>query len=194
MNYGIAALCVAAALTTAASADLIIDEASELALDITASAGEGTNTSYLVIDFSATGGSSIALSYSWDDPESTVLDMMNAFNYSGGLELQLTFYESAGYFVDNFSWDDTGVGDASLYWASSLATPDGSGDVNWIDGFNSIDAEPLTDGLISGWYNGFTDSFGVIPPSLPLIAVPAPAALTALVAMVGLAGPRRRRA
>ena len=65
-------------------------------------------------------------------------------------------------------------GDPANYWSHSLATPDGSGDVDWLAASGSVDVEWLMDGEISGWYNGFTDDYQTIPPSLPLTTIPAP--------------------
>ncbi|MAT80627.1 MAG: hypothetical protein CMJ29_03150 [Phycisphaerae bacterium] len=156
-----------------ACADLIIDEANGIALDVLSMTGEGENTSYLVVDFDATGGDSYAFGYSWDD-SSSVLDMLTAISSSTELVALTTNYGEFGTFLDNFLFGDE-AGDPQNYWAHSLATPDGLGEVDWIAASGGVDVTMLIDGGISGWYNGFTEDYDVIPPSLPTIVVPAPA-------------------
>ncbi len=191
MSYRYLAICLLGSLPIISSvhADLIIDEDQGLALDVTAWAGEGENTSYFVVDFEATGGSSYAFGYQWSGTE-TVLDMINSLTSETVFQAEMTSFGDFGIFIDNFAYlSDSG--DQSNYWAHSLATPTGSGIVDWTAAGGGVDAELLTDGLISGWYNGFNDDFSVINPTLPLTNVPAPAGL----AVVGLAlvGTRRRR-
>lgn len=191
MLYRYLAICLLGSLPIISSvhADLIIDEDQGLALDVTAWAGEGENTSYFVVDFEATGGSSYAFGYQWSGTE-TVLDMINSLTSETVFQAEMTSFGDFGIFIDNFAYlSDSG--DQSNYWAHSLATPTGSGIVDWTAAGGGVDAELLTDGLISGWYNGFNDDFSVINPTLPLTNVPAPAGL----AVVGLAlvGTRRRR-
>ena len=191
MSYRYLAICLLGSLPIISSvhADLIIDEEQGLALDVTAWAGEGENTSYFVVDFEATGGSSYAFGYQWSGTE-TVLDMINNLTSETAFQAEMTSFGDFGIFIDNFAYlSDSG--DQSNYWAHSLATPTGSGIVDWTAAGGGVDAELLTDGLISGWYNGFNDDFSVINPTLPLTNVPAPAGL----AVVGLAlvDTRRRR-
>ena len=54
------------AVTSTASADLVIDEANGLMLDVTATAGTGSSTAYFVFDFEYTGGDSWAFAYNFD--------------------------------------------------------------------------------------------------------------------------------
>ena len=170
---------------TAASADLLIDETH--VLDITATVGTGDNTSYAVIDFAATGGDSYAFAYNWSD-EATTHDMLLAIA-GAGVTYEWTDWGS-GIFADNFAFENT-AGDAGLYWAHSTASPSGDGTVAWADAWSSVDATMLSDGLVSGWYNGFNDDYSAIPPSLPLSTIPAPGALT-LLAFSGACSRRRR--
>ena len=178
---------IAAAATTAiaatASADLLIDEG--VILDITATIGTGQFTSYAVIDFAATGGTSHAFAYQWSD-ETTTHDMLLALS-DVGLIYDWTDWGS-GIFADNFAWNDQS-GDPSYFWAHSLATPAGDGIVDWSDAWSAADGTALSDGLISGWHNGFNDDYSAIPPTLPLTAIPNPAT----VAVFMLLGGRRRR-
>jgi hypothetical protein len=184
----LALVCATCTLIPSTHADLVIDEANGLVLDVTATAGTGTSTAYFVLDFAYTNGESIALAYNFNGDASA----HDAFLAFGDIGLVYTFDDFGGWglFVNNFAWGDN-VGDASNYWAHSLASPDGSGVVHWSDAFSSVDTTPLTDGFLSGWYNGFNDDFSAIPPALPLITVPGPSVL-ALVGL-GLCTSRRRR-
>mgnify|MGYP001159521945 CR=1 FL=1 len=186
MHRHVIATC---ALLCAASAhaDLVIDQAQGLVLDVTAAIGEGTSTAYAVIDFGATGGSSWALAYSWNG-DATGHDMLSAFQTHLSLDYDWTDWGS-GYFVDNFSFAGD-VGDPANYWAHSLATPDGSGTVDWADAWSGVETTALSDGLLSGWYNGFNEDFSAITPTLPLTTIPAPSA--AVLLLLGLKGRRRR--
>ncbi|MEE2908033.1 MAG: hypothetical protein VX527_09405 [Planctomycetota bacterium] len=156
-------------------ADLIIDDDNGLILDVLAWSGAGEQTSYLVIDFAATGGDAYAFGYHWNDT-STVLDMLIAVSSSTELVALTSDWGEWGTFLDNFTFGDES-GDPTNYWSHSLATPDGSGAIDWLAASGSIDIEMLTNGGVSGWYNGFTDDYQTIPPSLPLTTIPAPGVL-----------------
>ncbi|MBG84962.1 MAG: hypothetical protein CMJ40_10530 [Phycisphaerae bacterium] len=184
-------VCLAAILAgiSSANADLIIDDSQGLALDVTSWVGEGENTSYFVVDFEATGGTSYAFGYQWSGTE-TVLDMINSLSAETVFEAEMTSFGDFGTFIDNFSFMSES-GDPDNYWAHSLATPTGSGIIDWTAAGGGVESEFLSDGLISGWYNGFNEDFSVINPSLPLIQVPAPAGLS-VIGLV-LIGSRRRR-
>ncbi|MDG1838344.1 MAG: hypothetical protein P8I91_06040 [Phycisphaerales bacterium] len=166
------------AITSIASADI--------ALDITWSTGSGDNTAYAVIDFSATADPVYAFSYSWDDT-ATVHDMLLALN-ADGLGYDWTDWGS-GIFINNFSYGNP-VGNPDYYWAHSLGTVTDDGP-NWTDAMLGVDMIELSDGFISGWYNGFNDDYSAIPPTLPLVAVPAPGGIAAM--LLALALHRRRR-
>ena len=179
------------ACSTAALGDLIIDEENGIALDVMAWTGEGDYTSFLVVDFEATGGGSYAFGYLWDEG-GTVLDMMDALSSSTELVAITTSYGEWGTFLDNFTYGEES-GNPSNYWSHSLASPDGSGTVEWTSAGGGVEVELLTDGGISGWYNGFTDDYQTIPPSLPQTSVPAPAALPlCLVALATRSRSRKR--
>ena len=67
------------AFTVTASADLVIDSAMGTSLDVSHAVGSGDLTSYMVIDFGATDGESVAFSYSWSGPTTpTSNDMIEA--------------------------------------------------------------------------------------------------------------------
>jgi len=187
-TMGCIAIVAATALSSITAADLVIDEANGLVLDITATAGTGSSTAYFVIDFSYTGGDGWAFAYNFDG-DATAHEAFLAF---GNIGLSYTFddYGEWGIFANNFAWTGDS-GDVYNYWAHSIATPDGSGVVNWSDAMSSVDTTVLTDGFLSGWYNGFNDDFSAIVPTLPLTTVPAPGAI-ALLAM-GLCHARRCR-
>jgi len=173
------------AVTPLASANLLIDSGNML--DISATAGTGSFTAYLVIDFAATEGDSHAFAYQWDGV-ATTHDML--LGLSGiGLGYDWTDW-GTGIFADNFTWDGE-TGDSSFFWAHSLATPAGNGEVNWSDAWSSVNTTPLSDGLLSGWYNGFNEDYSAITPTVPLIAIPGPASIAGLI-VLGLG--RRRRA
>ena len=171
-------------------ADLVIDEDQGLVLDVLSWTGEGQNASYLVVDFEATGGDTHAFGYLWDDT-GTVLDMLEAVSSVTELVAETTDYGAWGTFLDNFTFGDE-AGDPANYWSHSLANPDGSGTVDWFESTGSVDVELLTNGGISGWYNGFTEDYETIPPSLPLTYVPAPG-LLALFGLMAVQQRRRRR-
>ncbi len=178
----------AAAVTSMTTAHLVIDEANGLILDVTATAGTGSSTAYFVIDFDYTDGNTWAFAYNFDG-NATAHDAFTAF---GDLGLTYLFddFGAWGVFASNFGWGDE-VGDVDNYWAHSLATPEGSGTVTWSDAMSSVDTTPLTNGLLSGWYNGFNEDYSAIVPTLPLFTVPAPGVLA--VFGLGLCLQRRRR-
>jgi len=182
----VAVIGTVAAITSVTAADLIIDQANGLMLDVTATAGTGSSTAYFVIDFDYTDGDTWAFEFNFDG-DATAHDAFIAF---GDLGLAYLFddYGEWGVFASNFAWGDD-VGDVDNYWAHSLATPDGSGVVNWSDAMSSVDTTPLTDGLLSGWFNGFNDDYSAIVPTLPLTSVPGPGVL----ALLGLSLCVRRR-
>ncbi|MDP6478757.1 MAG: hypothetical protein QGI75_01800 [Phycisphaerales bacterium] len=183
MRDNLIAAFAIAALAATASADLLIDDG--VILDVTATVGTGEFTSYAVIDFAATGGTSHAFAYQWSG-EATAHDMLLAVGDSG-LVYDWTDWGN-GIFADNFAWNGD-VGEWSYFWAHSLASPEGNGIVDWSDAWTSVDTTWLSDGLISGWYNGFNDDYSAITPTLPLTAIPGPATVAVLV----LLGGRRRR-
>ena len=121
MRTHVLATAAVIAMTPLASADLLINDG--YMLDISATAGTGSSTSYLVIDFAATNGISFAFAYQWDGL-ATTHDMMLALS-DIGLGYEWTDW-GTGIFADNLTWDGQ-AGDSSLFWAHSLATPTGNG-------------------------------------------------------------------
>ena len=179
---------VLVASSSAANADLVIDSALGTTLDVSHSVGSGDLTSYMVIDFSATGGDSVAFSYSWSGPTiATSNDMIEAIVAAGFLSWEYTDY-SFGRAVDNFTYGDM-TGDESLYWGLSLGDIVDPG-VDWAGSPVGVSDNLLSNNSLEGWYNGFNDDFSTIPPALPL--VPAPGVMTALLLAAGRS--RRRRA
>ena len=178
---------VLAASSSAANADLVIDSALGTTLDVSHSVGSGDFTSYMVIDFSATGGDSVAFSYSWSGPTiATSNDMIEAIVAAGFLSWEYTDY-SFGRAVDNFTYGDM-TGDESLYWGLSLGDVVDPG-VDWVGSPVGVSDNLLSNNSLEGWYNGFNDDFSTIPPALPL--VPAPGVMTAFLLVAGQS--RRRR-
>lgn len=176
------------ALASVAHADLVIDSASGTSLDVSHSVGSGDLTSYMVIDFGATGGDSVAFSYSWSGPTTpTSNDMIEAIVAAGFLSWEYTDY-SFGRAVDNFSYGDMS-GDASFFWGLSLGDVVDPG-VEWAGSPVGVSDNLLSNNSLEGWYNGFNDDFSTIPPALPL--VPAPGVMTGLLLAAGRS--RRRRA
>mgnify|MGYP001417414353 CR=1 FL=1 len=177
------------ALASVAHADLVIDSASGTSLDVSHSVGSGDLTSYMVIDFGATGGDSVAFSYSWSGPTTpTSNDMIEAIVAAGFLSWEYTDY-SFGRAVDNFSYGDM-TGNTNFFWGLSLGDVVDPG-VEWISSPVGVSDNFLSNNSLEGWYNGFNEDFSVINPSLPLIQVPAPAGLS-VIGLV-LIGSRRRR-
>ena len=181
--------CIGAvlAVSSIATADLVIDDAAGTILDITAAVGAGASTAYLVIDFGYTGGDSHAFAFNFDG-DASVHDAFSALA-EGGFTYLFDDFGEWGLFVNNLGWSDD-LGDPSNYWAHSLATPDGSGSVNWIDAATGVDTTMLADGLLSGWYNGFNDDYTAITPTLPVTTVPGPSVL--VIMGLGLIPCRRR--
>ena len=178
---------VLAASSSATNADLVIDSALGTTLDVSHSVGSGDLTSYMVIDFSATGGDSVAFSYSWSGPTiATSNDMIEAIVAAGFLSWEYTDY-SFGRAVDNFTYGDM-TGDESLYWGLSLGDVVDPG-VDWAGSPVGVSDNLLSNNSLEGWYNGFNDDFSTIPPALPL--VPAPGVMTAFLLVAGQS--RRRR-
>ena len=176
------------ATTSIANADLVIDSASGTTLDVSHSVGSGDLTSYMVIDFGATGGDIVAFSYSWSGPTTpTSNDMIEAIVAAGFLSWEYTDY-TFGRAVDNFSYGDM-TGNTSLFWGLSLGDVVDPG-VEWISSPVGVSDNFLSNNSLEGWYNGFNDDFSTIPPALPL--VPAPGVMTGLLLVAGQS--RRRRA
>ena len=184
MRTEVMTAAVVLAVTSITSADLIIDDG--IMLDISVTIGSGDFTSYTVIDFAATGGASYALAYQWSG-DGTTHDMLQALD-DAGLTYDWTDW-GTGIFTDNFSWNGE-TGDPGLFWAHSLTSPAGDGVVEWTDAWSAVDATALSDGLISGWYNGFNDDYSAITPTLPLATIPGPVTIAVLM-LAGVGGRRR---
>ncbi|MCA9294934.1 MAG: hypothetical protein KC983_00420 [Phycisphaerales bacterium] len=178
---------------TSARGSLIIDSTNQLALDVALTVGEGTNTSYMIVDFAETGGASYAFAYRWNDADAArSYDMISAIaDASAGFGWTFGGTDGVGFgaFVENFTYNAE-AGDAGTFWSLSLGTVIDPG-VDWTSPAIGISQRFLTDGSIDGWYNGFTPDFASIPPEVPTVSVPSPAAGFV---MLGLAWRRRRRA
>jgi len=169
-------------IASTASADLMFD------IPEWHQVGSGSNTAYVVIDFSATNYPTYAWSYAWDG-DATVHDMLLALDSAAGLMYDWTDWGS-GIFVNNFAYGSP-AGDPDLYWSHSLGDVFG-GDPNWTDAAAGTNYTSISNGSISGWYNGFNEDYSAIPPSLEGLLIPAPASI-ALAAICGIGSRRRRR-
>ncbi len=184
LRYG-TLLAVAALVVCAAPVrgDLIIDSENNTILDVTATVGAGANTSYVIIDFAETGGDSWAFAFQWDtsmaptDPL-TSTDMLNAIDAATLLDADISSSDF-GSFVNNFSFDGD-VGNPDNFWSFTLGEVIDPG-IEWTSSPIGIDGRELADGSLDGWYNGFTDEFDSIPPSVPTTQIPTPMSIAAIV-------------
>lgn len=188
--------CALLVFAGSASGDLIVDSENELILDVSADAGEGAFTSYLIIDFAATGGSSHAFAFHWDTPLApleplTSTDMLNAIAAATLLDADISSSEF-GSFVTNFAFAGD-AGDPGNFWSFSLGEVADPG-ISWTSAPLGIDDRLLAADSIDGWYNGFTDEFDAIPPAVPTTQIPVPAAGVLLLAAWGISARRRRMA
>ncbi|MEM7228645.1 MAG: hypothetical protein AAF432_07500 [Planctomycetota bacterium] len=188
-------LAVTGAVATSAQADLVVDSGLGLALDVEFTVGSGEQTSYMVVDFAATGGDSYAFAYQYSqfagarsyDMLLAVTDAMQGLSWDFGGEDGVGF----GVFTNNFTYlGDTG--DELNFWSFSLGVVDDPGIV-WEGAGVGVSGRFLSEGSLDGWYNGFNPDFSTIPPTAPLTAIPAPGALLVMLGGGALAGTRRRR-
>ena len=190
--WAVAALLASA---SAVQADLFIDSANNEILDITATVGTGANTSYLIVDFAATGGDTYAFAYGWDDVLApaeplTSHDMLLevAIETAFGASISSSAF---GAFVNNFLYAND-VGNPDNFWSFSLGDVIDPG-VQWTSPAFGIDDRQLADGSLDGWYNGFTDDFDSIPPMIPTVQIPGPAGVMMFAAALLVGRPRRRK-
>jgi MYXO-CTERM domain-containing protein len=197
--HAAAPLLAALAVAASAHADLVIDSGDpfnpddDLVLDIQGVVGEGIFSSYMVVDFGATGGDSYAWEWRWnpgDDARGAT--MLLAILESTDLDGILGGEDGQGFgiFVENFTLPGAGeAGDPSAFWSYWTAeAEDVDPGIAWSEPQVGASFRELSNGSIDGWYNGFDGT----QPAVPVTLVPGPAAL-GLMIVAGLGAGRRRR-
>ena len=110
-----------------ACADTLLDPRTGLELDISYEVGSGFFTSYLIVDFEATGGDTYAFAYHWssgDDARGyTMLEAVTAAD--PGLDWAFGGEDGVGFgvWVENFWYEEHAEsGDDSLFWSYWLGS------------------------------------------------------------------------
>jgi len=152
--------------------------------------GDGSNTSFLVIDFGATTGNTYAFEYLWENVTDG-FGMIEALS-DGLADLAITASNfgsvaEPNFFIDNVAFENE-LGDATQFWAQWEGFFDtGLDDVAWAGGIGVSNVN-LADGL----YVGLSNPFSLSPGTEPVLPVPEPASLALL--LVGAATLTQRHA
>lgn len=194
------ALVAVLAPAAAANASIVIDSGDplnpddDLLLDLTASVGTGLFSSYLVVDFAATGGDTYAFEWRWNPgDDARGFTMISAIVEGTDLAADIGGEDGVGFgiWINNFVLPtEDEIGDPANFWAYWNAdAEDIDPGVDWSFAEVGASGRILDNGSIDGWYNGFDGSM----PSVPVI--PAPSALAALAGfgLLGGSASRRRR-
>lgn len=128
-------------------------------IDVEGTFGDGSNTSYMVLDYGANDGGLYAFGYRWSDAGTTVHDLFNDLEAASvGFSADLTWYESVqGYLINDLLYNSE-AGDSSLGW-SIFSWDQTAGDWTGTDlGITELElaGEPVyADADQSAWVVGF---------------------------------------
>jgi hypothetical protein len=195
LTVSLSAALAAAAGGPTAHATLMIDPANNIALDVDYEVGAGAHTSYLIVDFEATGGDTYAFAYHWDLGARGYDMLVAVTDYVDGLDWVFGGDDGVGFgvFVENFTYDAFGEsGDPGFYWSYSLGSV-GDGMIDFTESAVGPSNRYLEADSIDGWYNGFTGTFEAIPPRVPTMVIPGPAPLAIISGLIIFRGRGRRR-
>jgi len=167
------------------------------------SAGIGSNTSHLIIDFGFNSGDAYLFDYHYDGTK-TGEDMLLALNTAGPLVVDHQFFNFGGsntIFTNGFSFNgessipvfEGANGESWTYWGSAAA-PQAPGDWTFFNTFGPTD-RVLSNGSYDGFYLNISpfNSQGLPATTNPPATVPEPGSMLAL-ASAGLLLVRRRSA
>ncbi|MBS3734216.1 MAG: PEP-CTERM sorting domain-containing protein [Phycisphaerae bacterium] len=145
------------------------------------SSTSGTNEAVCVVDYA--DGNSFAFGYKWPGDETrTGYDMLAAADLGGALEVDLSWWDDMGAFIDAIEYDGNTTTNWWAYWTSA----DGQ---SWDPPTVGMSGRTLSDGDWDGW--SAAADFGSEPPAVP---APEPASMGLfLLAGVGLLRRRHRR-
>ncbi|NBC10545.1 MAG: PEP-CTERM sorting domain-containing protein [Planctomycetes bacterium] len=149
--------------------------------------GNGSNTSYLVVDFAETNGNSYAFQYNWETPSDAYGMIVALDDALTDLSVQASDFSAEGdpanFFIDNVTFDSD-TGDPSKFWTQWEGFFNPSLDrVEWQTGLGVSNID-LADGLFIGLHNPFSFEQDPDVPGLDEAIVPEPTSL----ALLGLGG------
>ncbi|MCC6485680.1 MAG: PEP-CTERM sorting domain-containing protein [Armatimonadetes bacterium] len=141
------------------------------------SAGNGANTSYLVID---SGTYNFAFTYHYDGAK-TAADMLTDLDAGvPGLDIGLSDYGGGSIFVDTFAYPPMPVtGTFGTYWSYWLSDDGAAWNYSQVGAGQRV----LSDGSWDGW--SFVPSFttDAVAPRVPTNPVPEPSSVVALLSV-----------
>lgn len=192
-SFCFAALCLVAAGSSLASKAGVLQGGS---------AGQGVNSSFVVIDFGFFGGEAYLFEYRYDG-SATSEDMLLALDAQTDLTVRRQFFDfgsGPSIYIDGFEFKtnqqvpsfEGSAGESWGFW--TVDDP-----INHPASYSSPPVGPtdrqLTDGSIDGWSLNVSNfnSLGLPATSTPPAAVPEPATAIAILAPAGLTLVRRRR-
>lgn len=154
-------------------------------LVLSGEAGQGVNTSYLVIDF---GSASYAFKYKWTQITEVIptgFDLISALAdaQTGVPGFSFSYHTEGGMgaMIDTISYDGhsgTSAYPAAFwnYWTGPAGGPIG---YSWY----GVSASPISNGSVDAWV--FSDNWEQ-QPAIP--GVPEPSSMIAMISLIGLAG------